>query len=468
MRLRFVGSIVSVTLLVLATLLIPLAWYLHASAFAQTQTELEKNAFALASRANAMLWSPTPENTAYVESVARAYADASGARVVITDDQGIARVTTDADAGDVGSTFSNRPEIEQALSGQIATGERYSQSTGAHLLYVAVPALSGERVLGAVRITFPEAVIESRIAQQLSVLWLIGITGVLAAGVVGWFLASSVTRPLQRLTETADAVAAGDLDRRSDTSRGAKEIRSLALAYNRMSDRLAGLLDEQRRFAADASHQLRTPLTALRLRLESAQSLLASDPDKASNRIDSAVHEVDRLNDLIEALLVMSRGEVDEGRLTVTNVSTVVAATVDIWRPLAVEQRISLRTNIEPEVFAAVLDGSIEQIVGNLIDNAMRASDPHSTIQVDLTRNGGFAEIRIADSGRGMGAADLERAFDRFWRADTNTSGTGIGLAIVKRLVELAGGSVFLESIEPTGVRATVRLPLALETASGA
>lgn len=301
-----------VVLLVLATLLIPLEIFLRGKAYDEAIAELETNAFTIAARSNTLLWAPSAEALAYTEEMAKNYAAASGARVVITDAAGIALVVTD-DPADVGTSFTGRPEIAIALSGEVASGERHSNTLGGDLFYVAVPALSGEVVKGAVRITFPSVEVHARLDAQLSLLWVVALSALGLAAIVATILAGSVIRPLSRLKLTAEAVAEGDLSRRSDERSGAPEIRALAAAYNRMSDRLAGLLDEQRRFSADASHQLRTPLTALRLRLETARNLLQTDPAKAAARFEAAELETERLNDLIEALLALSRGELDDG-----------------------------------------------------------------------------------------------------------------------------------------------------------
>lgn len=449
-----------VTILVLLTLLIPIALFLRTTAYNQTITELEKNAFAIAGRSTAMLWTPDAANTAYVDSVIRAYSNSSGARVIVTNSPGIALVTTDADFAATGTSFADRPEIATALTGQLATGQRYSNTLGGQLLYVAVPVLNGDQTIGAVRISFPAAVVQGRLDQQISLLWIVGVSATTLAAIVALILSTSITRPLLNLRKTAEAITDGDLASRSDERKGPPEIRALAKSYNRMSDRLNEMLATQQRFAADASHQLRSPLTALRLRIETAHQLVRTDPERAAARLEAAEHEAERLNDIIEALLLLSRGELDAGSVGPVDVAAAARAMREVWTPLAEESGVTLAYLGLDSVVASALPGAIEQVVGNLVDNAIRASGPDTTVTIQVTREGSDAVLKVLDEGRGMTADELAQAFDRFWRSDTSSSGTGIGLAIVRKLVEASGGTVGLMQRRPAGVIAVVRLPL--------
>lgn len=448
-----------VTLLVLLCLLIPMANFLHSSAHDNTINELEKNGFILGGRSVAVLTQPTEENTAALRDVAKKYSERSGARVIITDSRGIAVVTTDADDSKLGSSYASRPEVASALGGTVATGERFSRSLGTDLLYVAVPVMSGPSVLGAVRITYPDAEVESRISAQVSLLWIVGFSALALAALVGLILAKTVNSPLERLTRTAANISDGDLDQRSRVRRGAVEIRQLSEAFDRMADRLSELLEEQRRFAADASHQLRTPLTALRLRLESARTLLRDDAERAEQRIEAAEAEAERLQDLVESLLLLSRGELGLGSRISVDATAAVNAVIESWLPLAEESGVTVRPAIAADVSVLALDQAIEQVVGNLLDNAIKACTSGGHVAVTLTSNESWATLSIVDDGIGLSAEECRAAFERFWRADGAQSGTGIGLTVVHRLVAASGGDVWLEPNLPNGVRAIVRLP---------
>jgi signal transduction histidine kinase len=307
---RLIAAFMAVTFLVVVVQDIPLGNYLMRVEREHITTALERDAFVFAGRSEDALERGVTIDPAVVADAHR-YHDASGARVVIVDAGGTALVTSDDDQPTAGSSYLSRPEIAAALSGEITAGQRYSVSLGTDLLYVAVPVLSGENVIGAVRLTHPAHVVIDKVRGQLRILWLVAATTVVLAGVVAFLMAGTVTRRLQQLRRTTELLAQGRLDARTPATTGAPEIRSLARCFNRMADRLEYLLGQQRAFAGDASHQLRTPLTALRLRLDGAADLVDTDPQTARDTIAAAQDEALRLQRIIDALLMLSRADVD-------------------------------------------------------------------------------------------------------------------------------------------------------------
>jgi signal transduction histidine kinase len=234
-----------------------------------------------------------------------------GGRVIVVDSTG--RLLADS-AGLTTGSYCNRPEIQTALvRGRIAQGRRFSETLGESLLYTAVPVVQGDRRVGAVRVTQSVDAIDQRVRRD--VLGLIGI-GLLALAlglVFAWVLAGTLARPPQRLAETARRVEAGDLEARAEPE-GSTEHREVAHAFNDMTDRLAAVLEAQRESVANASHQLRTPLTGLRLRLESAS--LKAGPELAAE-LDAAEREVEHLARLLTALLTLARAAQTDHELVV-------------------------------------------------------------------------------------------------------------------------------------------------------
>ena len=199
MKWRLVAALIATTLLVILVQDVPLSFTLRDVQHDNIITGLERDAFVLAGRSEEALEEPSAESNALITEIAQRYREKSGARVILVDAEGIAIVTSDADDSRLGASYLSRPEIEAALGGEIATGTWYSTTLQQELLYVTVPVLSGERVLGAVRLTYPAQVVEDAVARQLGQLWLVALTTVLLAGVVGYIFAAGVTRRLDLL-----------------------------------------------------------------------------------------------------------------------------------------------------------------------------------------------------------------------------------------------------------------------------
>lgn len=473
MKWRFIGALMSVTFLVLLTQNIPLGFYLNQVEHDHIVTGLERDAFVLAGRSEEALESGKAADDAALNEMAHTYRDAGGARVVIVDAAGIAVVTSDDDQSVVGASYASRPEIADALAGQISSGHRYSDTLQQELLYVSVPVFSGPDVLGAVRLTYPDQAVTDAVNSQLWRLGIVALSSVALAGIIGLLVSGGVTRRLTRLRKTTEQLADGDLSARADEKRGAAELTSLSRSFNTMAERLEDLISQQRMFAADASHQLRTPLTALRLRLERAHDLLQSDPDAAGERLTAAQVEVDRLGNLIEGLLLLSRTEASSAPLETFNLAEIARERVAQWQPLAAESSVRIRYEGPVDAMVNASPSVIEQIVDNYVDNALTVSPAYSKLTVRVVTAGASTTLHVLDEGPGLSPEECTRAFDRFWRASSNIGGSGLGLAIVAQLAKASRGSAQLtprsgssststsHSGQPNGLDASVRFETA-------
>lgn len=457
MKWRFMAALMAVTLLVLLVQDIPLSTYLQQVEHDRIITSLERDAFVLAGRSAKSLESGTTTDHTAITELARKYRAAGGARVVIVDKSGIALVTSDDDKSAVGSSYLSRPEIAQALTGQIASGQRYSDTLAQELLYVTVPVISGTRIFGAVRLTYPTLVVTETVNDKLRMLWLVALTTVALAGVVGLILSSTITRRLRQLKETTEHLAEGRLHVRADEKSGAPELRSLSRSFNIMAGRLDALLEQQRTFAADASHQLRTPLTALRLRLERARDMVVTDPRGAVDRLAAAEAEADRLSDIIEGLLLLSRTEASSAPVETIDIATIASERVAQWQPLAQESRVTIVYEGLRGAKVLAVPTAAEQIIDNFVDNALSASPDGSTIVVRISKGGGSTTLQVLDQGPGLSAEECVRAFDRFWRGNSENTGNGLGLAIVAQLALASGATASLASRPGGGLDASVR-----------
>jgi signal transduction histidine kinase len=275
-------------------------------------------------------------------------------------------------------------------------------------------------------------------------------------------MAATIVRPIRRLQRATDTVAAGDFETRAEIDEGAPEIRGLASSFNTMTEKISTLVARQRSFAGDASHQLRTPLTALRLQLERAAVNIDEDPVAARRDIEAASEETERLQRLVEGLLMLARADQDAVATETIDVAGIVTERAAIWGPLADERGVTLSASAIPSLSARAVPGVLEQIVDNYIDNALNVSGPGNEISVSAVAEDGWAIVHVSDRGPGMPTDQLQHAFDRFWRAsNAGHEGSGLGLAIVRQLAEASGGDVALANRAGGGLDASVRLPRA-------
>lgn len=450
---RLLASYLTITALVLAILVIPLG-----TGFADRErtvllTGIERDAHAVAAFVEDDLEAGrAPE----LGGLPADYA-AGGGRIVLVDAAGISLVDTE-NPGSGRRDFSTRPEIAAALAGQRAQGVRRSETLDEGLMYVALPITSGGSIHGALRISYPTATLDRRVRNN----WIrlaafsAGVLAVVASA--GFALARGVTRPVLQLQGVTAALSQGRLDSRADAGAGAPELRSLAESINVMAERLSRLVSSQRLFVADAAHQLRTPLTALRLRLETLQPQVAADQQP---KLDAALAETARLGRLVDALLALARADAGAIAPVIVDAAAVASDRVEVWRPAALRAGIELRLDAEGPSGAVAVPGALEQILDNVIANALAAAPVGTVVTVEVAPTGP-AEIRIqvSDSGPGIDPVDAEHAFEPFWRARGARpgSGFGLGLPIARRLAQAAGGSVRLTASPQGGTTVDIRL----------
>jgi len=448
---RLLISYLALAIVVLALLEIPLGISYARNERHDLSTNVERDAVALASLAEDALEQRASAPPA-VARLARRYQRDTGGRVVVVDAQG--RALVDSESQGVGADFSSRPEIAAALDGTVATGTRHSNTLGTDLLYVAVPAASGGIVHGAVRITYPTSEVDERVRRYWLVLAAIAAVVLAVAVALAGGFARWIVRPLSRVEEAAGEVAAGNLNVRVPAT-GAPELRRLAGSFNEMVVQLGSLLHSQEQFVADASHQLRTPLTALRLRLEN----LARDGDgRREGEFEGALEELERLSALVDGLLTLARADRAASTPAELDVASGLGERVEAWSALAEEQQVRLVARVEGRLHALATPGRLEQVLDNLLANALEVAPTGSDIELTAARSGPWVEIRIRDRGPGMSSEEIAHAFDRFWRGGADEAGFGLGLAIVQRLVHADGGEIELRPREGGGLDAILRL----------
>jgi signal transduction histidine kinase len=456
LRTRLVAAFAYVLVLVIVALLVPLALNLSRRVDAEIRSEAQNQAQLLAASVSGRL----DERADLHRLVAKSSADIGG-RVIVVGPRG--RLIADSDdAGRESTSYASRPEIAIALGGDTTQGERHSDSLDTDLLYTAVPVVSGGRREGAVRITQSVEAVNAEVRNDT--IALIGVAAVVLLLGLGlaWLLAGSLARPLRGLAGTARAVAGGDLDARARVE-GSTEQREVASAFNDMTERLARALRAQREFVANASHQLRTPLTGLRLRLEAA-SLKATDPE-VQRELVAAERETVRLARLLSELLTLAR-ERERPEPEEVSLAEVARAAHERWEAPAEDggRRLLVRGDGDPVVAATEADLAV--VLDNLVENALNYSPLASTVTIEWGSDRESALLAVLDEGPGIDPAEREQLFERFFRGEAaraGAAGTGLGLSVVEALAARWGGSVRLTDREQRGTRAEVVLPLALD-----
>lgn len=288
-----------------------------------------------------------------------------------------------------------------------------------------------------------------------------------AALVGAWWLAGSVVRPVDEITEQATRVEAGTLDQRISAHADAAEYQSLVAVLNRMLERLERGFQAQRRLTADVSHELRSPLTALRGEIEVA--LRAERTPRDYQRVlRSALEEIERLTEMSDELLLITRAEAHLLQIEreATDVNEIAERALARLRGRIEERGLNIERCFASGGVLAVVDrGLIERVVHQLLDNAVKFTPAHGTIRLTtVAPNGsGRARLSVEDSGPGITPEHLAHLFEPFYRVDEARSrgtGTGLGLAMAAAIVRLHGGSIRAGKAPGGGARFDVDLPV--------
>jgi signal transduction histidine kinase len=467
LRARLLLAAAYILTVVVIALEVPLAMNVDQRATREFEAGLLSNAVLLAARINDDVPNVTGagarSNAALATMATIVRQTARGvrppARFVVTDAQG-ALLADSAGQVAVSTPFGTpqRREFGEALSkpgGTIVISHRFSRTLGQDLLLVSVPVVHQHEAIGVVRASEPTGALRSRVHR----IWF-GLAGIgLAVMVVGlalaWLLATTLARPVRRLAVIAERLGSGELDARAEPG-GPREVASLARSFNSMASALAANIAAQRDFLANASHQLRTPLTGLKLRLEAIEG----EGGAAADQARKAGAEADRLNALVEGLLLLARTSSAPTAGESVDVARIARSACERWTGPAQAAAKDLRVNVTdgPAAIRAQ-PADVEHVLDNLVENAIRYTPAGSTIDVTVGRSEGSVSLVVADDGAGIAQVDREHVFERFYRGRAGTAaglGTGLGLAIVAEAVQRWGGSI--ELLDRAGPGTTFRV----------
>ncbi|WP_045747749.1 sensor histidine kinase [Actinoplanes rectilineatus] len=454
MRRRLVGTYLLLLCMVLLALEIPLATSLASRETAGAVADRLADATRFASLAAPAVRSG--ELDALSDELQQYHELYGIASVLVDQDQKVLRVFGDEprDPQETGIA------IRDALAGHQVGMPETLWPWDERPVVVAVPISDGGAVLGVVLTVSPS----DRSRREILTLWLIlALVGAVAVAVcmtTASRLAGWVLRPVTRLDAVTHEIAAGDSGARVQPGLGPPELRRLSASFNEMADTVTASLERQREFVAHASHQLRNPLTVLRLRIEDLGSRLDDEELRGEN--DIALEETDRLADVLDGLLELARAERGRQRVEVVDAVSLTLNRAQAWSPLTERRGIELVTDVPGEAqHARLVATALDQALDALIDNALKFTPAGGRVEVGVAARDGGVEVCVRDTGPGMTEEQCRQATERFWRAPDaqNVDGAGLGLSIVTVLVEASGGRFELAPAESGGLAASIWFP---------
>jgi signal transduction histidine kinase len=461
MQRRLLFTYLSLTTLLLLVLETPLALSYSLNQFHHLSTVRTQETQAFAEAAQPVL-SGAPAFA--LRERMRSYDQGNDTLIVLADRTGRIVETSRPDIGTV--ALAVHDELAAALRGidsSLSNHRSYSLTPGP--VVIVKPVRQSGQIVGAVVTISSTGKLRADIFDHVVILLIVGALALAAVALAGVPLTRWILQPIRRLDQTAHAIADGAYDMRAPCAGGPTEVRGLAEAFNRMADRLVTLLQAQRAFVADTSHQMRNPLTALRLRVEGLEPVVAT---QAKPQLEQAVAEVERLSVILDQLLRLARAEGRHDPVEPVDVAGVVDGRLEAWQGIADQKGVMLLPRGPHPIVSSCAPGILEQILDVLIDNAIHASPDGASVVIDCRASGGEVQVRVIDEGPGMNAEDRARALDRFWRGATSASrdGSGLGLAIADALVQANGGTLRLDAADPHGLDAVVTLRRTNRTAA--
>ncbi|GGN35847.1 two-component sensor histidine kinase [Streptomyces kronopolitis] len=322
---------------------------------------------------------------------------------------------------------------------------------------VASPVIRDGDVVAVVVTDSPTGQMRARILRS----WLLIAAGECAAMLVAvgaaFRLTGWVLRPVRILDTASHDIATGRMNARVAATAGPPELRRLARSFNEMADHVEDVLEQQRAFVADASHQLRNPLSALLLRIE----LLALELPDGNAEIAAVRTEGRRLARVLDDLLGLALAEHTDADLQLTDVAALAAERVDSWRPLADAKGVRLDYEGPAAVTGWADPIALSSALDAVVDNALKFTPEDRPVTVGVAPDGDRVEITVADRGPGLSEDELDRIGDRFWRSGRhqNVSGSGLGLSITRALLTAGGATIAYAPHEPHGLKVTVTVP---------
>jgi len=385
-----------------------------------------------------------------------------GFRAMILDSQSRVYYDSYSEGSYRGKLYIYAPVTEVLLSGKDNAG--YHEVEGVWKIEAAVPIIRGGKTVGAVLVTANGDSIEGVVHHIGNAILIFGIVLLVFVILFGTTMASILTLPIGRLTGFIKNMPKDKLQKCEINSRD--EIGDLVVAFNELIDRVAELEEKRRAFVSDASHELKTPLSIIKLLSDSLLQTDNPDPEFLKEFLTDMNDEVERLTRIVQRLLDLTKMDQSYTNMNV-EVHSIADLTTEVCeklKPLAENKDITfLYTRPEDDLLVSVDRDSITEAIYNIADNSIKYTESGGTVKVELMRDLGNVMVRISDTGIGIPKEEIQKIFDRFYRVDKararDTGGTGLGLSIAMDVVKLHGGYIEVSSEEEKGSTFTIILP---------
>ena len=334
-----------------------------------------------------------------------------------------------------------------------------------YAVYYAAAVVYDSETIGAVLFSDDIQDIVDITRDFVQVLIMVSIAASLVFAVVSIILSGYITRPINDLKAVALSISRGNLHQRISVS-GKNEMAALAGTFNTMSEKLENMDQKRSEFVSNASHELKTPLSSMKILIESLLYQDGVDEKIYKEFLSDINHEIDRLTQVISGLLTLAKTDSETEALNMDKIllSELVFKSVTALKPIANEKHISLSYTVNNDLEIECDAPKVMQAVMNLVENAIKYSDAGGSVQVTLQKSGTNAAISIRDNGCGIPEKDIPYLFDRFYRVDKararGTGGSGLGLHIAQKIALLHGGSIDVQSEEGKGSIFTLYLPI--------
>ncbi len=405
------------------------------------------------------------DNIDYIKSVVKRLSIKIDSRVLVLNHSSV--VVVDSYDEYDGTDQSDLAEVISANRG-ISSAGLYKFDDGVQIIYTGTPIYYDGKRVGSLLISSSPDEVYNRINQISRRISRVSFVVVIISLIISIIFADILSKPLEKLTMTVRAVGKKNLNQQIDISSN-DELGELSDSINQMVTQLYRVDEMRKQFVSNVSHELKTPITSLKI---IAETLVASKPQ------DIAVYddfmrdingELDRLNEIIDTLLTLSKLEHDNVVMDykLTAIGAVVSASVNMLKPIAEKKRVELVADLQDEVTIFCDSLKIRHCIGNIVNNAIKYTAPGGRVRVRLSVDKNDVLIAVEDTGIGIPKEALPNIFDRFYRVDSarsrQTGGTGLGLSIALKLAQQHGGKITVDSEEGVGTTFVIVIPKKME-----